>query len=522
MNRKLIVDWVTRGTVSLAILIGASGRVQAQGGQPLNPDNPNQPQAITTQVGSAFSYQGQIKKSGSAVNGACDFQFSLWNDGGAGAQIGNIQTQNGIVVKNGLFTTQLDFGNRFTGDIRWLQIAVKCAGDSGFIVLGRQMLTSSPYALGLMPETIVNGNVPENRGVIRANNTGAGFGLWGESANGAGVVGVSKGAWIGVYGESAQYHGIVGTAFSQYHSGVVGENKGDGWGVYGLSKGSGVVGKSLGSGIGVYGESKDYEGVRGVSYNINHGAIVGVHEGGGWGMYGLSKGNGIVGESTNGAVGVFGRSSGGTQGTGVWGESSTGAGVVGVNTANWIGVYGKSTNFHGIYAESASATNAALYAKNTGGGKAAFFDGRATTRIFEIIGGSDLAERFNLSIEAEPGTLLVIDEVKPGLLKPSTTTYDTKIAGIVSGAGGVNPGLTLHQEGVLEGNTEVAIAGRVYVKATTANGAIKPGDLLTTSDVAGYAMKATDRERAYGAVIGKAMTGLESGTGLVLVLVNLQ
>jgi hypothetical protein len=490
MNRKSFVNCVMRGTVSLAILVGASGRVDAQSGLPLNPDKPNQPNATTTQVGSAFSYQGQIKKSGSVVNGACDFQFSLWNDGGAGAQIGDNQTQNGIVVKNGLFTTQLDFGNRFTGDIRWLQIAVKCAGDSGFVVLGRQMLTSSPYALGLMPETIVNGNLPENRAVIRANNTGAGFGLWGESATGVGVVGVNKGNWIGVYGES--------------------------------QNATGVFGKSLGAGIGVYGESKDFEGVRGVSYNINHGAIVGVHEGGGWGMYGLSKGNGIVGESTNGAVGVYGKSSGGTQGTGVWGESSTGAGVVGVNTANWIGVYGKSTNFHGVYAESASATSAALYAKNTGGGKAAFFDGRATTRIFEIIGGSDLAERFNLSSKADPGTLLVIDEANPGLLKPSTIAYDTKIAGIVSGAGGVKPGLTLYQEGVLEGNTEVAIAGRVYVKATAANGPIKPGDLLTTSDVVGYAMKATDRERAYGAVIGKAMTGLESETGLVLVLVNLQ
>jgi hypothetical protein len=35
-------------------------------------------------------------------------------------------------------------------------------------------------------------------------------------------------------------------------------------------------------------------------------------------------------------------------------------------------------------------------------------------------------------------------------------------------------------------------------------------------------MKATDRGRAYGAVIGKAMTPLAKGTGLVLVLVNLQ
>jgi hypothetical protein len=35
-------------------------------------------------------------------------------------------------------------------------------------------------------------------------------------------------------------------------------------------------------------------------------------------------------------------------------------------------------------------------------------------------------------------------------------------------------------------------------------------------------MKVTDRDRAGGAVIGKAMTGLDDGTGLVLVLVSLQ
>ena len=35
-------------------------------------------------------------------------------------------------------------------------------------------------------------------------------------------------------------------------------------------------------------------------------------------------------------------------------------------------------------------------------------------------------------------------------------------------------------------------------------------------------MKVTDHQRAFGTTIGKAMTPLESGKGLVLVLVNLQ
>jgi hypothetical protein len=74
----------------------------------------------------------------------------------------------------------------------------------------------------------------------------------------------------------------------------------------------------------------------------------------------------------------------------------------------------------------------------------------------------------------------------------------------------------------MEGGQNVALSGRVYALATAANGSVKPGDLLTTSDIPGHAMKATDHERWDGAIIGKAMSSLEDGEGLVLVLVNLQ
>jgi hypothetical protein len=51
---------------------------------------------------------------------------------------------------------------------------------------------------------------------------------------------------------------------------------------------------------------------------------------------------------------------------------------------------------------------------------------------------------------------------------------------------------------------------------------VRPGDLITTSATAGHGMKASDEAKRPGAVIGKAMSTLESGKGLVLVLVNLQ
>lgn len=151
-------------------------------------------------------------------------------------------------------------------------------------------------------------------------------------------------------------------------------------------------------------------------------------------------------------------------------------------------------------------------------------NGTTTTQILTITGGADLAEPFPISEPDSilPGAVVVIDEQNPGKLKLCRHAYDTRVAGVVSGAGGVNAGLTLKQNGRLEDGRNIALNGRVYVLATAANGSIKPGDLLTTSETAGHAMKATDRVSSYGAVIGKALTALDAGEGLVLVLVNLQ
>ena len=148
--------------------------------------------------------------------------------------------------------------------------------------------------------------------------------------------------------------------------------------------------------------------------------------------------------------------------------------------------------------------------------------GRVVTTALEITGGGDLVEAFDSTGECAPGTVVVIDPANPGNLMPSSEPYDTKVAGAVSGAGGVSHGVLLTQKDVLEGDTLVAMTGRVFVRCTTESGPIQPGDLLTTSSLAGHAMKALERERSGGAVLGKAMTSLDEDTGLVLVLVNLQ
>lgn len=150
-------------------------------------------------------------------------------------------------------------------------------------------------------------------------------------------------------------------------------------------------------------------------------------------------------------------------------------------------------------------------------------DGTTTTEILTITGGADIAEPFLIST-ADPifsGHVVVIDEQNPGLLKLSYRAYDSRVAGVISGAGGIGPGLTMTQKNLTEPTHYVALSGVVYVLADASNGSIRPGDLLTTSDTPGHAMKVSDYVKSQGAILGKAMSSLPEGKGLVLLLVSL-
>ena len=142
--------------------------------------------------------------------------------------------------------------------------------------------------------------------------------------------------------------------------------------------------------------------------------------------------------------------------------------------------------------------------------------------VLELGQGLDYAEGFDVTdrTDIEPGTVLVIDPENPGKLTVSLSAYDSKVAGIVAGANGMGSGVRL---GVGQFDYDVALAGRVYCKVDTTEEAVQAGDQLTTSGTAGHAMKASDYDRARGAVLGKAMESLEKGKkGKILVLVTLQ
>jgi hypothetical protein len=86
--------------------------------------------------------------------------------------------------------------------------------------------------------------------------------------------------------------------------------------------------------------------------------------------------------------------------------------------------------------------------------------GTARVAVLEITGGADVAEPFAVVDTAEPGDVMVIDEQHPGSLKVSHAAYDYKVAGIVSGAGGLAPGVVLGAGDAAVGQVRVALSGR--------------------------------------------------------------
>ncbi|MBW7886295.1 MAG: hypothetical protein H3C34_27450, partial [Caldilineaceae bacterium] len=173
--------------------------------------------------------------------------------------------------------------------------------------------------------------------------------------------------------------------------------------------------------------------------------------------------------------------------------------------SNSVGLYATGTRYAGDF-----SGNVAIRSRTTG------------SVVIELGEGLDYAEGFDVSTTTaiEPGTVLVIDPEAPGQLTISTTPYDTRVAGIVAGANGLSSAIRL---GAGSFDYDVALAGRVYCNVDATLAAVEAGDLLTTSAIPGYAMKASDYDLAKGAVLGKAMEPLAQGErGQILVLVTLQ
>ncbi len=96
-----------------------------------------------------FTYQGSLRVDGTAVTGAYDLQFILYDAEVDGARVGPELTAEGVELRDGLFTVDLDFGPKaFIGEARWLDIAVRPSGSAGEFTPRdpRQPILSTPSA----------------------------------------------------------------------------------------------------------------------------------------------------------------------------------------------------------------------------------------------------------------------------------------------------------------------------------------------------------------------------------------
>jgi hypothetical protein len=464
--------------------------------------------AAAAPLGTGITYQGLLRSSGAPVTGSYDFDFRLFTDSTGGTLVGTDQAALGVAVVNGLFTVSLDFGSAaFDGSARWLDIQVRAAGGPTYTALApRQPVLAAPYAL-------------------RAINGPSGASQWSNDANG-----IEYGSNVAIGSAThPDWRLYVETGTNNINPLVLKNNNAsfatlflendatNGYGLYAPAPANHYIGGKLGLGATTpFGYCRldvqnSGEGVRstvtGTVANPQYNAAV-VALG--------NTGTGVLGTTS---MGVYAAS---VDDRGVWGLSANNLGVVGDNQAHgnsgWLGglsegVYGQATS---------TGSYGGRFTNTVSGGVALRVDGVGQVKTLQILGGADLAERFEVPSGIEPGTVMAIDADSPGRLQVARGAYCRTVAGVVSGAQGLAAGVELGRGEPGADTAPIALSGRVWVRCDARAGAIHPGDLLTTSERAGYAMRASDARRAPGAILGKAMSSLEAGTGSVLVLVSLQ
>ncbi len=374
---------------------------------------------------------------------------------------------------------------------------------------------------------------------IEGWGTGTGSGVRGFAADSSGVSGSCSGpSCVGVSGRvsdtSGTGHALHGLAVSPDSIAVYGENNAstgmaigihgqsnstEGRAVEGISWGQtgtnyGVFGKSMSSGgSGVRGESR-YLGTAGVALGTS-GTTYGL-----WGWANSADGYGVFGYNNHGH-GVYGITLGdwGWR-SGVFGQASNdhANGVTGWNTGGGVGVYAWSETGTGLIVKGAGTGNLAEIHNHTAGLRwKVTHDGNVYADGAFQPYGADFAEMVPVrQRDLEPGDVVVM--TADGRLARSFEAHQASVFGVVS----TRPGYLsdLYRDLDEKEKIPLAVIGIVPVKATAANGEIRPGDMLTPSAVPGTAMRS--RKIVPGTVIGKAMEGLRSGEGLIRMLVMLR
>ena len=456
----------------------------------------------------SFSYQGRLTDAGSPANGSFQMQFKLFDAASGGAQIGTTLTDVPVTVTAGSFSVKLDFGaSAFPGANRFIEIAVRHnSGESYVPLTPREQIVSSPYAVRTLGTAMADDS--QKLGGVNANQYVTTSTVGNAFVNNATVP------------QTANFN-ITGNGF-------IGGSVGIGTAVPNAKlevRGAGVQQRitetTTGNSLVLQSGAGSNMKVTGFNYNTFTGVPLYLSVDGGNTI--LNSGGGNVGvglTSPATKLSVF---------SNFYGIAHT-DGTVNLSTflnsaGGWIGTTSNhSLNF---FTNDGGQSMTVTPAGNVGIGtinptQKLHVAGTIRTSVLQVTAGSDLAENFETEATVKPGMVVAIDPLNTGKLVLARGAYNRRVAGIVSGANNLSAGMLLPDLKESTDSMPVALSGRVWVYADAGKDPIRPGDLLTTSSVAGHAMKVRDHRRAQGAIIGKAMSELKAGTGLVLVLVSLQ
>lgn len=325
----------------------------------------------------AFSFQGRLNAGANPANGNFELQFKLFDSPVGGSQTGPTVAQPNVVVINGIFSTQLDFGAAaFSGAARFVEIGVRSAGDTNpFTILNpRQQVFSTPYAIQaknaaqlggidaaqyVTTSTVGNSFIKNDTAQQVANLNISGNGFF------AGNVGIGTAApttklqvQSGGYGVTQTAGGVTVGSFISTAAG------GSGW--FGTRSfhplnffaSDGALPSITISTAGNVGVGTTIPTAKLEVRNANAGQT------------------GVYAESASGRA-VWGKSVGSR---GVYGESTSLEGVFGVS-ASGAGVSGNSGTNIGVYGESSGSSGVGVYGRNLAGGRAIYAEGNAAQTL---------------------------------------------------------------------------------------------------------------------------------------------
>ncbi|MBN1865905.1 hypothetical protein JW916_01310 [Candidatus Sumerlaeota bacterium] len=455
--------------------------------------------SLADPLGSAFTYQGQLTEGGIPANGSYDFRFRLFDAPSAGTQIGSTLTIDAVSVTGGVFTVTLDFGpDAFDGSARFLRVQVRPHGTTTFTGLDpRQELRPVPHALS----TLWSGLSGAGPSEMITSNTAYGVCVQNDAA-GDGIRSITK------------------TASAVYAS-FYGANTGTGTCVYGYSSaGKGVWGIS-GTTYGVEGESTSGFGVR-----------AGGNDGSLYDAFGDLVLGGIRGEifAENGPINLFSQSNvlvdlddDNNDGDSMFRVLNGADGIAfTVFESGNVSVPGDLSIGGNLTAGGSKAGYVVDIAQNDDTVALEAGDVVAVCGSGPPVLGGIPIVKVRRATASEAGAVVgVVDRAfhpepqspppdAPGAAKGEAAQDANSSAAPMYSATPIPPG----------GYCSIVTLGSFKtIKVDASSGAIRPGDRLTPSSHAGFAMKTV--APAPGTVVGKAMGSLDFGVGAIPVLVTL-